>query len=82
MSPASRCCSAGNGEAMNRLGCAGAGTSFEAYQEDALSEVESLTASDGQRGGLFAELEPELILDYSGQPPCASAFRTAGGNMS
>ena len=27
MSLVSRCCSAGNGEAMNRLGCAGAGTS-------------------------------------------------------
>ena len=41
---------------------------LRAYQEDALAEVESLTASDGQQRG-FAELEPELILDYSGQPP-------------
>ena len=41
---------------------------LRAYQEDALAEVESLTASDSQQRG-FAELEPELILDDWGQPP-------------
>ena len=53
---------------------------LRAYQEDALSEVESLTASDGQQRG-FAELEPELILDYSGQPPLLRLRISDGGRQ-
>ena len=53
---------------------------LRAYQEDALSEVESLTASDGQQQG-FAELEPELILDYSGQPPLLRLRISDGGRQ-
>ena len=53
---------------------------LRAYQEDALAEVESLTASDGQQRG-FAELEPELILDYSGQPPLLRLRISDGGRQ-
>ena len=53
---------------------------LRAYQEDALSEVESLTASDGQQRG-FAELEPELILDYAGQPPLLRLRISDGGRQ-
>ena len=53
---------------------------LRAYQEDALSEVESLTASDGQQRG-FAELEPELILDCSGQPPLLRLRISDGGRQ-
>ena len=53
---------------------------LRAYQEDALSEVESLTVSDGQQRG-FAELEPELILDYSGQPPLLRLRISDGGRQ-
>ncbi|VUX22190.1 ATP-dependent helicase HepA [Faecalibacterium prausnitzii] len=53
---------------------------LRAYQEDALAEVESLTVSDGQQRG-FAELEPELILDYSGQPPLLRLRISDGGRQ-
>ena len=53
---------------------------LRAYQEDALAEVESLTASDGQQRG-FAELEPEFILDYSGQPPLLRLRISDGGRQ-
>ena len=53
---------------------------LRAYQEDALAEVESLTASDSQQRG-FAELEPELILDYSGQPPLLRLRISDGGRQ-
>ena len=53
---------------------------LRAYQEDALAEVESLTASDGQQRG-FAELEPELILDCSGQPPLLRLRISDGGRQ-
>ena len=42
--------------------------------------MESLTASDGQQRG-FAELEPELILDCSGQPPLLRLRISDGGRQ-
>ena len=53
---------------------------LRAYQEDALAEVESLTASDSQQRG-FAELEPELILDDWGQPPLLRLRISDGGRQ-
>ena len=53
---------------------------LRAYQEDALAEVENLTVSDGQQRG-FAELEPELILDYSGRPPLLRLRISDGGRQ-
>jgi len=53
---------------------------LQAYQEDALAEVESLTASDSQQRG-FAELEPELILDDWGQPPLLRLRISDGGRQ-